>query len=188
MMDILMGFFLALVIVTAIAAAELRDLLMAALALGACGLLVGTLFIMMLAPDLAIVQFVVEIMTIAVLVVAISRTHRRSAEPESPKTTLALGGIVLCVFLLFAIVLIPVMTSFGSTDYGPGRDDVSENIYGQYTSSGEEETGAPNLVTGVLLDYRAYDTLGEVIVLFVSIMGVSAVLRRLSKREEEGMA
>jgi multisubunit Na+/H+ antiporter MnhB subunit len=185
-MEILMGVFFALIIISAIAAAELRDLLAAALALGACGFLVGILFILMMAPDLAIVQFVVEIVTIAVLVIAIARTHRRSSEPESIKTTLALGAIVVCVFLLFSIVAVPLMTAFGSTEYGPERSIASENVYEHYIKEGVEETGSRNLVTGVLLDYRAYDTLGEVVVLFVSILGISAVLRRVSKKMAEG--
>ena len=188
MIEILMVIFLALVLVSAVAAAELKDLLMSALALGACGLVVGTLFIMMMAPDLAIVQFIIGIMTTAVLVIAISRTHRTSSEPESTKTTFVLGAVVLCVLLLFSVVLVPLMTAFGSTNYDAQREAVAENIYGYYTDEGIAETGAPNLVTAILLDFRAYDTLGEVVVLFVSIMGISVVLRRLSKKEEEGMA
>ncbi len=94
---------------------------------------------------------------------------------------------MLCVLLLFSVGLEPFMTAFGSTDYNEQREAVSENIYGYYTDNGTAETGAPNLVTAILLDFRAYDTLGEVVVLFVSIMGVSVVLRQLSKKEKEGM-
>ena len=43
---------------------------------------------------------------------------------------------------------------------------------------GVEETGAVNLVSAIYLGYRAYDTLGEAIVLYVAITGTMAILRR----------
>ena len=48
----------------------------------------------------------------------------------------------------------------------------------------ESETGAINSVTAVVFDFRGYDTLGESVVLFTAICGVSAVLRRAKKVEE----
>ena len=41
-----------------------------------------------------------------------------------------------------------------------------------------QELGAPNVITGILLTYRAFDTLGEVAVLFMVAAGVGLVLRR----------
>ena len=177
-MEVLMAFLFVLTIVSAVAVAELKDLLAAALALGACGFLVGVLFLLMMAPDLAIVQIIVEIMTVVVLVIALARTHRRSSEPESVKTALALGVIVICVFLLFSAVAAPLMTKFGSPEYNP-------EVAQRYIYEGVEDTGSHNLVTGVLLDYRAYDTLGEIVVLFASVLGISLVLRRVPKRMVE---
>jgi multisubunit Na+/H+ antiporter MnhB subunit len=52
-----------------------------------------------------------------------------------------------------------------------------------YLDAGASETGAANLVASVILDYRAYDTLGEVTVLFTAILGAFAVLRSTAKRE-----
>lgn len=47
----------------------------------------------------------------------------------------------------------------------------------------KSETGAINSVTAVVFDFRGYDTLGESIVLFTAICGVSAVLRNTKKKE-----
>jgi len=44
------------------------------------------------------------------------------------------------------------------------------------------DTGAPNAVTGVLLDIRAYDTLGEATVIFAAVIGAYAVLRHVGRR------
>jgi len=39
-------------------------------------------------------------------------------------------------------------------------------------------TGALNAVVGILLDFRGYDTLGEILVIFVTISGISLLIRR----------
>lgn len=51
-----------------------------------------------------------------------------------------------------------------------------------YLSEGLQRTGAANLVTSILLDFRAYDTLGEATVLFCSILGAITVLRRRPRK------
>ena len=51
-----------------------------------------------------------------------------------------------------------------------------------YIDKGTEQTGAGNIVTAVLLDYRGYDTLGEATVLFTAVVGAVALLRRKSRR------
>lgn len=48
-----------------------------------------------------------------------------------------------------------------------------------------KETGAINSVTATVFDFRGYDTLGESIVLFTAICGVSAVLRPEKKAKED---
>lgn len=45
-----------------------------------------------------------------------------------------------------------------------------------YIEKAQEETGAPNMVTGVLADYRSYDTLGEVVVIFTAGLACLLVL------------
>jgi multisubunit Na+/H+ antiporter MnhB subunit len=55
-----------------------------------------------------------------------------------------------------------------------------------YLQNGLDETGAPNIVTAVLLDFRAWDTLGEATVLFCAALGTVAVLRRRARRDRNG--
>ena len=50
-----------------------------------------------------------------------------------------------------------------------------------YVTSGLEKTGAANIVTSILLDFRAYDTLGEATVLFCAILGALALLRKKAR-------
>jgi multisubunit Na+/H+ antiporter MnhB subunit len=55
----------------------------------------------------------------------------------------------------------------------------------QYIETGAADTGATNLVAAILLDFRAYDTLGEATVLFTAVMGVAAVVRRVGRKGTE---
>ena len=47
-----------------------------------------------------------------------------------------------------------------------------------YLDHGVSDTGAINLVASIYLDYRAYDTLMETVVLFMAVMGVAFILRK----------
>ena len=53
-----------------------------------------------------------------------------------------------------------------------------------YVQDGLAQTGAPNLVTAVLLDFRAWDTLGEATVLFTSVIGAFVILRRRGRKHK----
>ena len=62
----------------------------------------------------------------------------------------------------------------------PVHNQVSE----RYLHNALEETGALNMVTSIVLDYRAYDTMFETIVLFTAALAVVVTLKT-SKKEGE---
>jgi len=70
--------------------------------------------------------------------------------------------VVLAAGLALALAPIPF-----------GRDKIA--VANHYIRNGVRETGATNLVTSVVLDYRALDTLGEVTILFVGAVGVGVM-------------
>ena len=88
------------------------------------------------------------------------------------------SALVVCAslvgLLLYGVVRMPL---FGSAD--TLADSEVASFYVTHTL---EETGAVNIVTGIILDYRGFDTLGESHVLFVA---VSSVLLLLSVRGEK---
>ena len=55
----------------------------------------------------------------------------------------------------------------------------------RYVELVPQELGAPNVITGILLTYRAFDTLGEVAVLFMVAAGVGLVLRTRKRRSKK---
>ena len=87
-----------------------------------------------------------------------------------------------CIFLV-AMLLIAVsyLPSYGHME-NPVNNEVSE----RYIESGLQETGAVNIVTGMILDYRAFDTLGESHVLFIATCTVLILLRKDRKKDENG--
>lgn len=92
----------------------------------------------------------------------------------------------------YLLLLVITGALFYASTYLPMVGDpeapASTHVSPRYIEQGYEETGAPNLVTAVLADYRSYDTLGEAVVIFTA--GVGAVLVLLKARkysdEEEG--
>ena len=72
-------------------------------------------------------------------------------------------------FIILTIILTLLLLHSIQLDYGfpKGMDYVE-----YYIDHGVEETGAVNFVASIYLDYRAYDTLMETIVLFMAVTGV----------------
>nr|WP_289767067.1 hydrogen gas-evolving membrane-bound hydrogenase subunit E [uncultured Acetatifactor sp.] len=89
-------------------------------------------------------------------------------------------SVLFCIFLV-AMLLVAVsdLPVFGHAE-NPVNNEVAE----RYIEKGLEETGAVNIVSGMILDYRAFDTLGESHVLFIATCTVLILLRRDGKREQ----
>lgn len=77
---------------------------------------------------------------------------------------------VLILIGAVLVMMVAEMPLFGSM--GPSFGQVSRH----YLEKSVEETGAINVISAIILDYRAYDTLGEVTVLFAGIAAVLATL------------
>ena len=81
---------------------------------------------------------------------------------------------LFCIFLVFMLLLaISYLPTYGHAE-NPVNNEVSE----RYIEKGLQETGAVNIVTGMILDYRAFDTLGESHVLFIATCTVLILLRK----------
>ena len=85
---------------------------------------------------------------------------------------------IFCVFFclcLFSALLVMVyyLPTFGNPE-NPAHNEVSQ----RYLEHGLSETGAVNIVAGMILDYRSFDTFGESCVLFVAACAVLALLRK----------
>lgn len=60
---------------------------------------------------------------------------------------------------------------------GDPKSPPAQHVSPRYIEQGPTETHVPNMVTFVLADYRGFDTLGEVTVIFTAAMAVVLILR-----------
>jgi len=88
-------------------------------------------------------------------------------------------AVVICVSIIWVLLqTASYLPPFGSPD-NPVNNEVSQ----RYIEKGMEETGAVNIVAGMILDYRAFDTLGESNVLFIAACSVLILLRVSSDKK-----
>jgi multicomponent Na+:H+ antiporter subunit B len=93
---------------------------------------------------------------------------------------------VLAIVLLGLLIFLVMNMELSLTPYGEKELSI---VSDQYVSQGSDvelgdknaETGSANAVTSIVTDYRSFDTLGEVTVLFVSALGVSLITGVSSK-------
>ncbi len=62
--------------------------------------------------------------------------------------------------------------------FGKAENPVNNQVSKRYLEKGIKETGALNIITGIILDYRAFDTFVEATLLFTGVMAVLLVLRK----------
>ncbi len=87
--------------------------------------------------------------------------------------------LTLFLVLAYNILMMPGDLGINSPSYN--------EVTRQYLENAVRDTGAVNIVAAILADYRAFDTLGETIVLFISIVAVASILRPTKeKKESEG--
>jgi multisubunit Na+/H+ antiporter MnhB subunit len=172
----LLEILLILMIAGAIIALEVRDLLSSVVALGAVGLGLALVFLILQAPDVAITQLAVEIIAVILLI----RATIKAQLDNSPTGGRLVGSVLALLFIGFFL-----MVAFSGFGQMPPFGEPLLRVSQTYLEQGLADTGASNLVASVILDYRAYDTLGEATVLFAAVIGVSTVMRIRGRKEAE---
>jgi multicomponent Na+:H+ antiporter subunit B len=170
--------FLFLMLIAAVIATEIKDLLAAVISLGAVGFSVAIMFILVQAPDLAIVQIVVEILTIVIFIAVIFRTtHIDETIGKRLSGTHILTTVLFAIFaFLFLVVIIRSLHEIPRFGYATMK------VASEYIRLGLPVCGGANIVADVILDFRALDTLGEATVLFTSVVGVVALMRKAGRK------
>jgi len=127
--------------------------------------LVSTLtFVWFAAPDLALTQISVEVVTIMLLLLALNLLPQRGpAESGWPRrlrdAVLAIAAGSGVAALAYAVLTRPF-----------------RSLSGYYLEKGLTEAGGTNAVNVILVDFRGFDTFGEIIVLAIAALGVAAML------------
>ncbi len=171
-------FLILFMIVAAIIAVETDNLLSSIICVGAIGCGGSLMFLFLYAPDIAITQIVVEVLGLIILI--------RSSITRD--LTFISGDreffeVVVSVVIVFVIFLAGSQVMKGIPDFGtPAYSQIEGSASQVYVEKGLKDTGAANIIAGIILDYRGYDTLGEATVLFTSILGATVILRERARK------
>ncbi|PZO10556.1 MAG: monovalent cation/H+ antiporter subunit A [Lysobacteraceae bacterium] len=143
-----------------------RHRLVALVVMGAVGLAVSLGFVLLSAPDLALTQLLVEMVTIALILLALNYLPDESPpEPSARRwrdAVIALGAGGGVAALVYAVITRP-------------RDTVASEMLALSLPEG----GGGNVVNVILVDFRGFDTLGEIVVFGIAGLVVHAMLRRV---------
>ncbi len=108
---------------------------------------------------------------------------------------IAVIGFFLATALFFSDESPMNFNSYGDVNLSErvSQSFVNKNVTGEsdkvvFGKSENAETGSANMVTSIVVNYRSFDTLGEVTVLFVSALGVGLLLSGKRKRQELAFA
>lgn len=163
----------AILIVTALLALRVRDLLTAVALLAIYSLFAALLFTGLLALDVALVEAALGAgLTGVLFIAAIMITTRRSTAREMPRHRAMIAGVIA------AFLGLMIYASSGLPDRGDPAAPTRTGVAAEYLSRSYEETRTPNVVTAVLADYRSQDTLGETLVIMTAALAAALVLMR----------
>lgn len=175
--DLLTGFGLLVLAVGACGTVLLhRRPLVALMLLGVAGLMVSLGFLRFAAPDLALTQLSVEVVTIVLLLLAlrylpqVTAAESGAARRWRDAVLAGLGGLGVAA-LTFAMLTRPF-----------------ETISGWQIAHSVPGGGGTNVVNVILVDIRGFDTMGEIAVLAMAALGLHALLQGLRLPPAAGVA
>ncbi len=157
----------------AIAAALAQRRLVALLSMGVVGLGITALFVNFGAPDLAITQLLVDGLTVVLLLLVIYRLP--PIRVEANKWVIRADAVLSAIMggLIFALTLSAMQIH------------VIERVGDTLAQMSYVEAYGRNVVNVILVDFRALDTFGEIIVLAIAAIGVTALLSAKKERSPD---
>ncbi|MDO8827194.1 monovalent cation/H+ antiporter subunit A [Methylophaga sp.] len=154
--------------------------LVALITIGVVGLIVALGFVKFSAPDLALTQLSVEVVTIVLLLLALFFLPQHTPQERSyirftRDGVISVSAAVSVFFLTMAVL---------SRDYSP--------ISNFFIDNAKPGGGGTNVVNVILVDFRGFDTLGEIAVLALAGLCVFAMLEGLKlvapSKDVDGLA
>jgi multicomponent Na+:H+ antiporter subunit A len=155
----------AVIIAGAIAATLAKSTMAAVLSLGVVGYGVAVTFLLYGAPDLAMTQFSVETLTVIIYVLVFR--HFRNLGPLSPPRVRYRDLAIAAGIGTFVAALV---LSISTTDTAAGLREY-------FVAFGPTLGHGRNIVNVILVDFRGFDTMGEITVLATAAIGVRALIR-----------
>jgi multisubunit Na+/H+ antiporter MnhB subunit len=172
--------FVAVLITCAvIGAVVLRRWTTRLICLSVAGFLVCFCFVLYQAPDLALTQILVEVITLFLVLILLGRFPAAAEEGENrSRGSRATRGLHLLIALgvgLTMMLFLLLVTSAPATD----------RLGDLFVSASVPLAKGTNAVNTTLIDFRGFDTMGEITVLVVATLGCLGLLMRYKRSEEE---
>lgn len=146
-----------------------------------CGLMTCVTFVWFSAPDLALTQLVVEVVTTVLILLGLRWLPRRIEEVSPLPSSLRKARIRRLRDLLLSTA---VGGGMALLSYAMLTRQTPNDISSFYLSRALPEGGGSNVVNVMLVDFRGFDTLGEITVLGAVALTVYALLRRFRPSKE----
>ncbi|MCX7607687.1 MAG: putative monovalent cation/H+ antiporter subunit A [Anaerolineales bacterium] len=138
--------------------------------LGSIGYSIALIFLLYSAPDLAMVQFAIETLTVILFVLVLYKLPKFN-RLSSMRTRIADVFFALAGGLLMTLLMLLVSSH---------NSDASVAAY--YAANSLAQANGRNIVNVILVDFRGLDTLGEITVLGIAAIGVYSLIRLAGKR------
>jgi multicomponent Na+:H+ antiporter subunit A len=158
------GALAALIVAGAVSAAFARSNMAAVLSIGVVGYGVAVMYAVLGAPDLAMTQFAVETLTVVIFVLVFSQLRgfgdlsSRLVKTRDALVAVAAGALVTTLVLFV------------------GASGTTSRLSAYFADSAPRLAHGYNVVNVILVDFRGFDTLGEITVLVTVAVGVRALL------------
>ncbi len=140
--------------------------LIAIVSLGIQGFAVALIFMLFGAPDLAFTQFMVEILTVIILALVMSRLYLDRRDSRVFEDILRDGSLALIAGVGLSMVLIGVV-----------QNPLDLRLSEFFAKTSVPIAHGHNIVNVILVDYRGLDTLGEIAVVMAAGIAVLALIR-----------
>jgi len=155
------------------------------------GIVMSVLWILLSAPDLAITEAAVGSGISGVLFVVVLKRiriiekeyHERDEGklrlkwfPDSGGKMLHLSYIAAAFIVCLGLTAVLIYTASCLPPFGDPGNPANNEVVRKYLEEGVKDTGAINIVAGIILEYRAFDTFGEACLLFAAICAILIML------------
>ena len=144
-----------------------RKRVVALLMISVVGLMVSIAFTRFSAPDLALTQLSVEVVTIILLMLALFFLPHKTPKQSEPSKVVRDLGLASLVGIIVGSISYAIMTRPFTT--------ISDFFIANAKTGG----GGTNVVNVILVDFRGFDTLGEIAVLGIAALGIFKLLTRI---------
>jgi multicomponent K+:H+ antiporter subunit A len=146
-----------------------RERLVSLIALGAVGLVVSLAFVWFSAPDLALTQLLVETATVLLMMLALRYLPAHSPRDHDDRRKLRDAAIAAVAGVAIGVVAWAIMVR-------PADDSLARFFLERSLPEG----GGTNAVNVIIVDFRGFDTFGEMTVMLVAGLVIHALLSRIA--------